>query len=50
MKQEAIDIFKDGGLSLHKRHSNIPELEKEISLTLQIRHLQRKVWVQDIQK
>ena len=31
MKQEAIDIFKDGGFSLHKWHSNVPELEGDFS-------------------
>ncbi len=31
MKQEAVEIFKDGGFSLHKWHSNVPELEGDLT-------------------
>ena len=31
MKQEAVDIFKDGGFSLDTWHSNVPELEGELT-------------------
>ena len=31
MKQEAVHIFKDGGFSLHKWHSNVQELQGELT-------------------
>ena len=34
MKQETVDIFNDGGFSLHKWHSNIPELEEDCTHSL----------------